>query len=191
MEDLEIWKDVYGFEGYFQISNTGKVKSVKRELINSSNIKRVIKEKILSPCISTNGYRIVSLNKDKKRIKMSIHRLIATAFIPNPENKPFVNHINGIKTDNRIENLEFVSASENIKHAYNIGLMKPTALGKFGKNNSGSKKVYQFDKSGNFIGEHFGISEAGRNTNICPSHICQCALMKRKYAGGFIWKYDI
>lgn len=186
----EIWKDIEGFEGYFQISNLGRVKSVKRILINSSNIKRTIKEKILSPHMSSNGYWMISLNKNRVVVKTSIHRLIAMAFINNPESKPCVNHINGIKTDNRIDNLEFVTASENIQHAYDTGLIKASAKAKFGKENPGSKKVYQFDKSGNLINTHFGVSEAGRNTNINFGHISQCALGKRKHAGGFVWKYE-
>lgn len=107
---MEKYKEIIGFENY-SVSNIGNVKS--------NNI-----DKILSPELLKSGYHRVKLFKNGKSKKILIHRLVAEHFLDNPENKPFVNHKNGIKTDNRLINLEFVSAKENTSHAFNIGLMK-------------------------------------------------------------------
>jgi hypothetical protein len=120
---MEIFKLIYGHEDY-QIGNLGNVKSNKRK-----------KESLLKPMIR-NGYLRIDLNNKT----FTIHRLVAEAFIPNPDNKSQVNHINGIKTDNRVENLEWVTQSENIRHAIKIGIKKPS----LGENNGASKlKVNQ------------------------------------------------
>lgn len=107
---MEIWKTIEGFENYF-ISNLGNVKN------NKFN-----KEKKLSKSKSTLGYEVVLLYKHGKRTLFYVHRLVAIAFIPNPENKPQVNHIDGNKLNNNVYNLEWNTAKENINHAYDIGL---------------------------------------------------------------------
>lgn len=102
----EIWKDIQGYEGLYQVSNLGKVKSL-------------YKNKILKPRIKENDYLIVSLYKDREDKKFYIHRLVANAFIPNPENKGYVNHKNFDKSDNTLENLEWVTRIENFRHYKN------------------------------------------------------------------------
>jgi len=118
----EIWKDVVGYEGYYQISNFGRVKSVKRVIEDSWGRTATLKEKIIKPSKIRKGYFIISLYKNAVYKKILVHRLVATAFISNIEGKKEVNHINGIKDDNRLLNLEWSTASENQKHAFKNGL---------------------------------------------------------------------
>ena len=114
----EIWKDIPDYEGLYQISNTGRVKSLPKKAGGSYR-----KEKILRNQLKKTGYFQIKLSKDSSDRVMLIHRLIAEAFIENVENKPFINHINAIRNDNRIENLEWCTQSENVIHAYKLGNM--------------------------------------------------------------------
>jgi hypothetical protein len=120
--DKEIWKDVVGYEGYYQVSNHGRAKSVLRVIQRSNGISQTINEKILKASPSVVGYPVVTMSKDKNYKKAYVHRLIAESFIPNPENKSEVNHIDGNKENNHVDNLEWVTPSENCQHAYNTGL---------------------------------------------------------------------
>jgi len=116
--DLEIWKDVDGYENYYRVSNNGKVLSV----IKSKHI-------ILKQRVTKYGYCAVNIRNEQNKRNVSVHRIVAIAFIPNPENKREVNHKDGIKTNNSIENLEWVTRSENCYHSYKTGLRIPTMSG--------------------------------------------------------------
>jgi len=120
----EVWKEVFGFEGLYSISNLFNIISMNRMTKNRDGTFRIRKGKKITKFNSKIGYVVCFLYKDNKKHSIQLHRIIANAFIPNPKNKPFVNHINGVKSDNRIENLEWVTASENTIHAYSIGLKK-------------------------------------------------------------------
>lgn len=120
---MEIWKDIKGHEGSYQVSNAGKVRSVLRT-VKSRHGKRVADGMMIRPFVC-HGYYRVKLRKDSLQYKFYVHRLVAEAFVSNPHKKPIINHINGIKSDNRIENLEWVTNSENIRHAYDTGLRNP------------------------------------------------------------------
>jgi hypothetical protein len=184
----EIWKDVVGYEGSYQISSLFRVKSLKRiyEVTKQGRIYKVFqKEKDLKSTINGKGYYCVGLYKDNKKTTFLVHRLFAKVFIPNPENKPHINHINGIKFDNRIENLEWVTHSENIQHAYDTGLK----IAPKGNKSVLSKSVSQFTKEGVFIASYGSGLEAMRATGVSNCHICSVALGSRNYAGGFVWKF--
>ena len=119
----EVWKDVEGYEGLYQISNFGNVKSLARIVHSEKRSDYKIKEKILKQSDTTTGYKKVELHKgNEKRKSFKVHRLVAQAFIPNPENKLEVNHIDGNKHNNNVNNLEWVTSSENKIHAFKMDL---------------------------------------------------------------------
>ena len=118
--DIEIWKDIVGFDGQYQISNNGRYKSVEREVVLKDGRVRVFKSKILKPFISKSGYPTATLSISGKNIKRSVHRLVAETFIENSFNKSDVNHIDGNKENNKVENLEWVSHSENLYHFHKL-----------------------------------------------------------------------
>lgn len=182
----EIWKPVVcqGFNNRYMISSLGRVKSLPK-----SNRLRPL---LLNPYKEKNGYvRSIFRDGNDGKKHQPVHRLVAIAFIPNPENKPQVNHKNGIKWDNRVENLEWCTGSENVAHAYETGLrISPkAALGKFGKDNPSSKPIKQYTKDGKFIRIFHGGMEAERITGVSHNDISKTCRKIQPSAGGFIWRY--
>ena len=110
---MEEWRSIDGYGGLYEVSNFGNVRSLGNE--------RAKKTKLIKPILQNNGYLSVCLSKSGQRVIHSIHRLVATAFIPNAENKPVVNHINCDKFDNRASNLEWCTQKENVKHTWDLG----------------------------------------------------------------------
>lgn len=120
----EIWKDIIGYEGFYQVSNLGRIKSLPRITARDERTIKILTGRILRlNRDERGGYLKVSLSKVGKTKKVNVHRIVALSFLENPNNLPQVNHINAIKIDNRVEDLEWVSRSDNSKHAYRMGLM--------------------------------------------------------------------
>jgi hypothetical protein len=175
----EIWKDIPGYENYYQISNTGKVKSF-------------VSNKILKPITDKDGYLRVCLCVNQKRKSHIIHRIVAKVFIPNPQNKPHINHLDFNITNNCVSNLEWCTPKENILYSYNEGRINPPKYwkNKFSYNHHSSKEVLQYDINGTVINKYGSAHEAMRQTGIDNKHISGVARGERKTAGGFIWKYS-
>ena len=178
---IEIWKLIAGHNNYYEISNLGNIRSIARTINLKNGFQRKLKSKVLKTCLNENGYYIVNIKNNNIPYNPKIHRLVATAFIPNPYNKLTVNHKDGNKQNNNVLNLEWATHSENIKHAYNHKL-----------NNCESqyKPVSQYSKTGKFIREHESISAAKKHLNIKGGHIGEVCNGRRKTAYGFIWKFN-
>jgi hypothetical protein len=123
----EVWKEIEGYEGIYQISESGKVKSLER-YVDGRWGPILIKEKILSPITAGKRYKMVGLSKNSKTKFVNIHRLLAQTFINNPNNKLQVNHIDGNKMNNDLLNLEWVTPKENIRHAWDNNLCENTRI---------------------------------------------------------------
>ena len=152
----EEWRDIEGFDGY-QISSLGRVKKG---------------DYLMNQRLCTKGYPTVSLYKERKSYSFQVHRLVANAFIPNPDNLLTVNHINEDKTDNRVENLEWMSNQDNVRY-------------------SQAKTVNQFTLDGKFIRRWDAIMDIERELGFCSAFICRCLKGRCKSAYKYIWKYAL
>ena len=166
---METWKAIAGYEGLYEVSDQGRVKSLKYG-----------KEKILKPQKNRGGYLKVVLYKDGHAKTVKVHRLVAEAFIPNPNNLETINHKDEVKTNNAVSNLEWMSQKDN----NNYGTRNKRAWEAL------SKQVQMFDKkTGELMVTFPSTREAGRVTGIYQSGISQCCIGKYKSAGGYIWRY--
>lgn len=199
----EIWKDIKGYEGLYQVSNLGRIKSLERKSKTKGNVEYIKKEKVLKERFS-HGYVSVILYKNGTKKNFRVHRLVAKAFLVNPKNLPQINHINFNRSDNRIENLEWVTAKENIQHNFKNGnvekiIKNAKSVGKrYGGNKNAttkaklrlSKKVYQIDKNtGQIIKVWDSAKDVERILKIPNTNISRCCLKKCMTAGGYIWKH--
>ena len=196
-ENIEIWKPVVGYEGLYECSNMGNVRSLDRFVNRRNGSFGLNKGKTLKPHINHLGYKMIGLSMDGKYKHYMVHRLIAQAFIPNTENKPCVDHINTDKTDNTVwlnedgslnyekTNLRWCTQKENINN--------PLTKEKRGEalRKSHAKKVQQFTKDGLFIKEWDSIIEAARELKINASGIWACCNGRNRCKSycGYVWKY--
>ena len=179
----EIWKDIKDYEGLYQVSNLGRIKSLERltKLNLDKNKNAIKKEKILKPGKTgrKRNYLTVLLLKDKKATSKLVHRLVAEAFIPNIKNYKEINHIDENTFNNNVNNLEWCNTKYNI----NYGKRTEKTIKKL------SKIINQYDLQGNLIKEWSSIRDASRNLNINVGTISRCCKGEFKTAGGFNWKY--
>ena len=169
----EVWKSIPGADGCM-VSDMGRIRD------KSGRIK--------PQDTDLEGYRRVSIKIEGRPLHLRVHTIVASVFIPNPYNKPFVNHINGIKTDNRAENLEWATPKENAQHAIRMGLISKQDYEKIAK--AKYKKILQFDLDGNFIKEWASMKSIVEYLGISSNgNIAKCCSGKIKRVYGYIWKY--
>ena len=186
---MEIWKDIEGFEGLYKVSNEGNVKSFDRIVKYKDGRSRFQKGRILKQYVFENFYPRVNLVRNGKSFPFLTHRLVAIAFIPNPENKPEVNHIDGVKTHNYPENLVWNTGSENMRHAQSTGLNDiHKAVNKSSKLRQ--RKVEKLDDDGNVIETFNSAKEAlqslkKREHDGNIGRACRTGIK----AYGFKWRY--
>lgn len=165
MKELD-WSPVKDFEDYYEVSRTGLIRSKRRR-------------KLLSPSVDRYGYKKVTLSVKGNSFYRTVHRIVAMTFIPNPLNLPTVNHINEIKTDNRVENLEWVDVATNDNHGTRNQRMADTKC---------KRPVEQIFPNGSTI-TYKGVKDAYRKTGVHRCCIANCCKGIRKTAGGYEWRY--
>jgi hypothetical protein len=173
----EEWKPIPESDGKYLVSNFGRVKPIRTN------------QTPLKPYLGKDNYLRVKIYGKNKTYRRTVHRLVALAFIPNPENKKTVNHKDGVRTNNVITNLEWATHSENKLHSFRELGLKGSNFGKFGADNPKSKGVLQFTKDGKFVREYGGQAEAARIIGGSQGQISDACTGRAHTAYGFIWKF--
>lgn len=197
--EKEIWVDIRDYDGIYQISSLGRVRSLDRTIVQKNGISNNLKGVFLKLQKCTSGYNTVPLSKNGVKKWKLVHRLVAVAFIPTESEELDVNHINEIKTDNRIENLEWCTHKKNVNHGTSIerrvrnsnfkGENNPM-FGRIGCLNKNSKKISQYSINGEFIKTYASAAEVNRELGYSRSYIHRCANGFKETAYGFLWKYN-
>lgn len=189
MMEEEIWKDYEGYEGVYRVSNLGNVMRMPKTVVDSIGRVRTFPGHIMRKYNGCHGYDYVTLSKDGVERSEFVQRMVALTFVKNddPQRKTEVNHIDENKKNNRADNLEWVTRSENSRHGTGISRMIET------RNKNGSygseKRVGKFSLSGTIIAEYDSATIASRENNTNVSNICACCRGVRHKHKGFIWKY--
>lgn len=183
----EIWRDAVGYEGYYQVSNLGRVRSLDRYVNHWPHGEQLIKSRLLKQNNDGRGYNVVTLCKNGTKTTHRVHRLVAEAFIPNPNAYPCINHKDEDKTNNMADNLEYCT----VKYNSNYGTRNNRLGEKLTNRPDESKSVLQFTLDGEFVNEYPSMAEAQRQTGIDSGNISSCCRGDRyKSTGGYIWKYN-
>jgi len=186
--DNEVWKFIDGAKNAYMVSDLGNVKSLNMLIYNSGSGGTYIKKgKILKLCIAKNGYVVVNIFGKTNYV----HRLVCTAFIGNIGFKMTINHKDGNKQNNKINNLEIVSYSDNHIHAFKVLKRKPTCSGRFGSNHNCSKPIIQKSLDGKIIGEFQNAREATRLKGFNYKKISACCTNNEKTHKGFMWEFKL
>lgn len=175
-------KDIINHEGLLKISENGQIVRVKFKANRTYNSKKL--PYVLKPSLDKDGYERITIQNGGNKKIYYVHRLVALNYIPNPNNYPVVNHIDGNKRNNHYTNLEWCTITHNNNHALKTGLRDM-------KNNKLSKPVLQYDMKGNFIKEYASANEARRQTGLSQGHISECCRNEIKQYRGYIWKYKV
>ena len=175
----EIWKAVPGYEGLYEVSNCGRVRSLDRWVKGSFAGKRLMKGRILKVGVASNGYCMVVLTKGHAK---TVHRLVAKAFIPNPDNLPMINHKDEDKTNNHVDNLEWCDKVYNA----NYGTIKERNMA---KNNYNRRPIDKLDLDGKYVCTYPSLREAAKSIKLTYQCIAACCKGLRPTAGGYKWRY--
>ena len=177
---MEIWKEIKDYEGLYEVSNYGRIKSL------DSNI-------ILTPCKPATSGLCVTLSKNRVNTKFQVSRLVAAAFIPNPENKPCIDHIDGDRANNHADNLRWVTAKENCNNPITKSrLHKKIGVymtGRLGGLHQRAKEIAMYSACGDLIKTFLSVKDAQRETGLNDSNIIKCCKGIKKTCGGYIWAY--
>ena len=184
----EIWNNLPGYEGLYQVSNIGRVKRLPSYVRFNHGIRR-IRGGIKKVHLQNNGYFIIDLYKNNKRKNMLLHRAVALSFIPNPLNLPVINHKDNNRTNDVVTNLEWCDMSYNMKYSYDTTDRRSKMNWKSGKENANSKEVVAFNKQLIEVARFDSILDASRKLGICDSGIVSCLKGRTKTYKGYIWHY--
>lgn len=182
---MNVWRPITGYNYFYEASNIGNVRSIDRIVTDKNGVSYYRKGKELSKNLDRKGYVRVQIQGKW----VPVHRLVAEAFIPNPENKPQVNHIDCNKQNNHVANLEWVTNKENHAHKMENGLNDNATKALRVYTKSIQQKVKQYSSDGTFIMEHESLNAAARSVQTNPSNISYACKGNRKTCKGFIWKF--
>ena len=187
----EIWKEIPGWEGFYEASNLGNVRSLPRIIMRPNGRPLTVKGRVLKQATNRNGYKAVVLCRHGIMKTIKVHRLIAAAFIQNPLEHSIVNHKNEVKSDNRADNLEWCTYTYNMKYG-TAPSRRSRSLSTAMKNNPNhSRPVIMMDLNGKITQEFPSLMEAQRQTGIPNQNIWSCcAGGRQRTAGGYKWKYN-